>query len=167
MPVCLSSLLSFCSYFFRSLFFLSFVRFFFLSFYLFLSFYSFFFHSFFISCFLFSLSSCKKCSTIDRHIFLSQSVCLFLSFHSFILSFVFSFPFTSFIYSFILSFVLSFIFFFYDFFSLAFSFFSLRFCWKLSTFDIGNLNCEAGNHLTVCVCVGGGGGGLSARIKLY
>ena len=34
-----------------------------------------------------------------------------------------------------------------------FFFFSLRFCWKISTFDIGNLNCEGGNHLTVCVCV--------------
>ena len=62
------------------------------------------------------------------------------------MSFVFSFPF---IHSFLPSFFR--FFFFSDSFSL--SFFSSTFLLEKSTFDIGNLNCEGGNHLTVCVCV--------------
>ena len=164
MSVCLFVFPSFFLFLFLSFLFLSFFRPFLLPFFLsfyFLSFIHSLFHSFFLSCFLFSLSSCKNDLQSIDIFFLSQSVCLFLYFHSFILSFVFFLSIHSFIYSFILSFVLSFIFFFPDFFLSCFFLFSLRFCWKLSTFDIGDLNWEAGYHLTVCehVCVWGAVGG--------
>ena len=118
---------AFFLFLFLSFFVLSFFRPFLLPFFLSFSFLLFihsFFYSFFLSCFLFSLSSCKKCSTIDRHIF-SVSVCLSVSLCSFIHPVVRFFPFHSFIYLFIHSFLRSFNFFSFLIFSLLlFPFFS-------------------------------------------